>query len=207
MEANLKEEEAMRKRSQNPQGDGRIPGIRTGENRNFRGSGEIFRREPLTADDVTRLLSACRTFQESLVITVLLDTGIRIGEFCSLTRENLDWQGRRLTVVGKGGRRRVVPLTERAMALLEAQLAIQGRIGIPARTAEEIVARVARRAGITKKVSPHVLRHTFAVRALQRGISLPSLQKILGHKHLQTTAIYLNISPEEAIREFREKWA
>ncbi len=57
----------------------------------------------------------------------------------------------------------------------------------------------------TSSESPHVLRHTFAVTAVQR-ISLPSLQRLLGHDHLGTTQIYLNLSPEEVIREFNEKW-
>ncbi len=53
---------------------------------------------------------------------------------------------------------------------------------------------------------PGVLRHTFAVTAAQRYISLPSLQRLLGHDHLGATQIYLNLSPEEVIREFNEKW-
>ena len=53
---------------------------------------------------------------------------------------------------------------------------------------------------------PCVLRHTFAVTAAKRNISLPSLQRLVGHDHLGTTQIYLNLSPEEVIREFNEKW-
>ena len=71
---------------------------------------------------------------------------------------------------------------------------------------QRIVRRVANRAMIPRKCSPHVLRHTFAVTALQKGVSLAALQKILGHENLQTTAIYLNLSNEEALREFRAKW-
>jgi site-specific recombinase XerD len=55
-------------------------------------------------------------------------------------------------------------------------------------------------------VTPHMLRHTFAVTAVQKGISLPALQRLLGHDRLTTTEIYLNLSPEEVVREFREKW-
>jgi len=51
-----------------------------------------------------------------------------------------------------------------------------------------------------------VLRHTFSVTAIQKGISLPALQRLLGHDRMTTTEIYLNLSPEEVIREFREKW-
>jgi len=56
-------------------------------------------------------------------------------------------------------------------------------------------------------VTPHVLRHTFAVTAVQRGISLPALQRLLGHDRLETTEIYLNLSPEHVLSEFHEKWA
>ena len=57
-----------------------------------------------------------------------------------------------------------------------------------------------------KHLTPHVLRHTFAVTAVQKGISLPALQRLLGHDRLTTTEVYLNLSPEEVVREFREKW-
>jgi integrase/recombinase XerD len=55
-------------------------------------------------------------------------------------------------------------------------------------------------------VTPHVLRHTFAVTTVQKGISLPALQHLLGHDRLTTTEIYFNLSPEEVVREFWDKW-
>lgn len=74
------------------------------------------------------------------------------------------------------------------------------------RTVERIVKRVANRAGITNEVVPHVLRHTFACDAIRKGISLPALQKILGHDRLETTAIYLNLTPQHVLDEFHQKW-
>jgi integrase/recombinase XerD len=65
---------------------------------------------------------------------------------------------------------------------------------------------VADRAGITRDVSPHVLRRTFATTALQKGISLPTVQKILGHDRLATTAIYLNFTDVHIQDEFERKW-
>ena len=56
------------------------------------------------------------------------------------------------------------------------------------------------------RIVSHVLRYTVSVTAIQKGISLPALQQLLGHDHLATTEIYLNLSPEEVLREFREKW-
>jgi integrase/recombinase XerD len=63
----------------------------------------------------------------------------------------------------------------------------------------------ANRGHIHRPVPPHVLRHTFSVTAIQKGISLPALRRLLGHDRLTTTEIYLNLSPEEVLREFREK--
>ncbi len=65
---------------------------------------------------------------------------------------------------------------------------------------------MAPRARISRTVSPHVLRHTFAVTAIQKGISLPALQRLLGHDTLQPTEIYLNLSPEHVVEEFQQKW-
>ncbi len=62
------------------------------------------------------------------------------------------------------------------------------------------------RAKLSTNVSPHILRHTFATLALQKGISLATLQKILGHDRLETTAIYLNLTQEHVLEEFSSKW-
>jgi site-specific recombinase XerD len=65
---------------------------------------------------------------------------------------------------------------------------------------------IANRAQISRKVSLHVSRHTFSVTAVQKRISFPALQRRLGHDHLATTEIYLNLSPEHVIQEFNPKW-
>ncbi len=171
-----------------------------------------FKREPLTQDEANRLANACRTHEEKLVVWSLLDTGLRVSELANLTRRNLDWQLHRLMIYGKGGpygsrtKRRVIPLSARIQPLLEGRLALYEKLGISGRTMERIVRRIANQAAIQRPVTPHVLRHTFAVTAVQKGISLPALQRLLGHDRLATTEIYLNLSPEEVIREFKEKW-
>jgi len=171
----------------------------------------VFVREPLSREETDRLANACWGFREKLVVWTLLDTGLRVSELCGLRREDIQWQENRLVVWGKGGpfgkqsKRRIVPLTDRARKLLEMHFITNDRIGLNARRAQRLVKRVADRAMITKPVSPHVLRHTFAVNCVQRGVSTASLKKILGHDRLETTEIYLNLSPEQAIQEFREK--
>lgn len=171
-----------------------------------------YKREPLTQDEANRLANACQTHEEKLIIWTLLDTGIRVSELVKLSKQNIDWQGHRLTIYGKGGpygsksKRRVVPLSNRLQPIIEGHFAIHASLDMGIRTAQRIVKRVANKANISRQVSPHILRHTFAVTVVQKGISLPSLQKLLGHDYLATTQIYLNLSPEDVIREFKEKW-
>ena len=74
------------------------------------------------------------------------------------------------------------------------------------RIIQRLLTNVANRACIGCTVSPHVCRHPFAVAAVQKGISLPALPHLLGHDHLTTTEISVNVSPEEVVREWRETW-
>jgi integrase/recombinase XerD len=82
----------------------------------------------------------------------------------------------------------VVPLSHRVRKLLEGHFALAKEFPIGKRRVQDLVKEVANRAGITKDVTSHVLRHTFAALALPKGISLATVQKILGHDRLQTTA-------------------
>jgi integrase/recombinase XerD len=170
-----------------------------------------FKREPLLPEEATRLAQACQTVREKLVIWTLLDTGLRVSELANLTPTQIDWQGHRLTIYGKGGpygsrsKRRIIPLSARLQSLIAHHFALQDTIGLTPRAMQLLVKRVANRARISRPVTPHVLRHTFAVTAVQKGISLPALQRLLGHDRLATTEIYLNLSPEEVVREFRKK--
>jgi len=81
-------------------------------------------------------------------------------------------------------------MTERFRGLIEYHFAENNNIGMSKRTIERIVKIVADKAGISKKVSPHVLRHTFAVNCIKKGISTRALQSLLGHDRLATTEIY-----------------
>lgn len=171
-----------------------------------------FKREPLTQDEANRLANACETHEEKLVVWTLMDTGLRVSELTGLTRDRVDWQTHRLMIYGKGGpygtrsKRRVIPLSSRVQHLLEGHLSLNDKMDLSVRTVQRMMKRLANRARISRPVTPHILRHTFAVTAVQKGISLPSLQRLLGHDHLTTTEIYLNISPEEVVREFQSKW-
>ena len=171
-----------------------------------------FVRAPLRAEEADRLANACRSPEEKLIVWILLDTGLRVSELCSLTRDNVQWQQRSLRVTGKAGphgsrrKQRIVPLSPRIGALLEPYFALNDAWFVGARQAQKIVKRVANRAKMTREVTPHVLRHTWATPALQKGIPLAAVQKILGHDRLTTTAIYLNLTDSHVLEEFEAKW-
>ena len=90
--------------------------------------------------------------------------------------------------------------------VVEYHLAENNGIGVTKRTVARTVKIVADKVGISKPVSPHVLRYTFSVNCIKKGLSTRALQTLLGHDRLTTTEIYLNLSPEDAIREFLNKW-
>ena len=174
--------------------------------------GYQYKREPLSIEETDNLANAAESFQEKLIIFTLLDTGLRVGELAGLTKDNLQWQEQRIVVFGKGGiygkksKRRVLPMTERVRRVLEHHFAMENEFGVCARTVQRLVKRIANRAGIMKPVSPHVLRHTFAITCMKKNIPTRVLMQLLGHDRLATTEIYLNLSPEDAIHEFETRW-
>ena len=115
-------------------------------------------------------------------------------------------------IYGKGGpygkktKRRIVPLSPRIQPIIEKHFSLYDDLGMVVRTVQRLVKLVANRAHISRPVTPHILRHTFAVTSIQKGISTRALQEVLGHDHLTTTEIYLNLSPEDVLREFKDKW-
>lgn len=169
-------------------------------------------REPLREEEADQLCHACQTLQEKLIIWTLLDTGLRVSELCSLTPQQILWQQKALRITGKGGsygkksKKRVVPMSKRVQTLLEHYFAINERWPVGIRQVQKIVKQVADKIRLAQEVTPHILRHTFATLALQKGISLAAVQKILGHDRLTTTAIYLNLTNAHVVDEYSLKW-
>ena len=169
-------------------------------------------REPLRAEEADELANACETSEEKLIVWTLLDTGLRVSELCALTPQNIQWQQKQIRINGKGGpygkksKVRVVPFSRRIRALLEPYFAIHDKFPVGTRQAQKLVKRVANRAKISQEVTPHVLRHTFATLALQKGLSLAAVKKILGHDRLATTEIYLNLTDRHIQEEYDAKW-
>lgn len=97
-------------------------------------------------------------------------------------------------------------MSKPVQTLLEHYFAIHNAWPVGARQMQKTVKQVANRAQLAQKVTPHILWHIFATLALQKGISLATVQKILGHDRLATTAIYLNFTDAHMVDEYILKW-
>ncbi len=142
-------------------------------------------------------------------LEILYATGLRVSELLSLRRAAVDRAGGALIVRGKGGRERMVPLSTAAKAAA-AEVPADGAWLFPGRDPRRAMTRqgfalvlkqVALEAGIDPaRVSPHVLRHSFASHLLARGADLRSLQALLGHASIATTEIYTHVLSEHLRR-------
>lgn len=186
----------------------------------------------LSVTEVERLLETARTatagkrgrdrvraLRLHALLEVLYATGMRVTELVSLPRSVLNGDDRVLTIKGKGGRVRMVPLNAAARAALDQYLSVgtdpgendvtpmlKSRWLFPARSAEGYMTRqklgqelkeLADAAGLDpEQVSPHVLRHAFASHLLDRGADLRSVQQLLGHADISTTEIYTHVLEE-----------
>lgn len=153
------------------------------------------------------------------ILVFLLGSGIRVQELCNLKVSEIDTKEKWFRVVGKGDKQRVCFMTEEMIRTLRKYLATRsnnssylftqydsGRYNadqpITTRSIERLVKEYGVRAGILKKVTPHVLRRTFAVRLLRKGVDLRYIQEFLGHESIQTTTLYTFIERTDLERIF-----
>ena len=166
----------------------------------------------LTRDEIKRLIDATTHEKSRLLITLLYASGLRIGESLRLTVEDLELDQKIAWVRGgKGGKDRMILLGESVTQELRGYLrrhrittgaVFRGYKGQPmtARNAQKIIKHSAAVAGITKTVTPHKLRHSFATHLRESGHDLRIIQELLGHSSIQTTEIYTHVSVEEKRR-------
>ncbi len=171
----------------------------------------------LTVEEVESLIAApdvatSRGLRDRALIELLYATGLRVSELISLRAADLDFESAYLTTTGKGRKQRIVPIGDQAShwvtkylregrpALLgrrqSPRLFINARGGGPGLTRVgfwKILKGYALRAGVDRRVSPHVLRHSFATHLLERGADLRAIQMMLGHADLSTTEIYTHV--------------
>lgn len=165
-------------------------------------------RKSLGSHDLSEYYKKAGEAEEPIrsILLLLPQTGLRISEVCALTKESVLFVGEgskfraRLRVIGKGNKERVVPCAEAATKILSQIVeATSSGYLFPGRggaITPGAVRKVTRQLGI-KDLSPHVLRHTYATNLLGVGVDIRSLQALLGHESIATTARYLHPSEDK----------
>lgn len=172
----------------------------------------------ITADELERLMKGptgdtLTALRDRAMLELLFSTGLRVSELCRLDQD-IDLTRDEFSVRGKGEKVRVVFLSSSAKKAVAEYLKKRGDMGealfvsygkatpkgskdlprLTPRSVERIVKRYATKAGITRKVTPHVIRHSFATDLLQNGADLRSVQALLGHANIATTQVYTHVT-------------
>ncbi len=165
----------------------------------------------LSPEEVTRLIdAACNLYHRTLLMT-LYSTAMRRAELCRLKVHDIDSQRMLIRInQGKGGRDRDVPLSPKLLETLRVYWrwmqpttflfpgtvkGVRADVPISVNTVWLACRQAAQRAGITKRLSPHSLRHSCASHLLEAGADLRTIQVLLGHSRLEHTLLYLHLSP------------
>ena len=170
----------------------------------------------LEPGEVARMVEACSSLRDRVIILLLFTTGLRVSELVSLRKDDVDLEKRSIRVRGKGGKERVVYFPEALVPLLKEYMerlpgdseylfpSAEGHMHYT--TVERIMKRAAVSAGLKKKVTPHVLRHSFATHSLAMGLDIREIQELLGHSSLSTTQVYAHVSRERLRRDYDKVW-
>ena len=184
-------------------------------------------------NDLERLLKAptsaeatagkAQSLRDRAILELFFSTGLRVSELASLKRDTIDLNKNEFSIRGKGDKVRVVFLSSDAKTALRTYLAkidvvdsnsktagigLDTLFSITPRSIQRMIQKYAVKAGISKKVTPHILRHSFATDLLQNGADIRSVQALLGHANISTTQIYTHFTDkqlEEVHRAFHGK--
>jgi len=174
---------------------------------------------PLSPEEVFQFWSSFRTFRDLSIVALMLFSGLRSREALQLELEDLRFAQAEIRVHGKGNRERLLPLPQETIEVLHNYLRIErpltnsslifislkgphrGRPLTPAGLRS--LFRHHRRQTSIVKANPHRFRHTFGADMVRAGISLPALMRLMGHGHIQTTMLYVHLSPQDVWLEFQ----
>lgn len=188
----------------------------------------------ITSGELDRLLKAPdikteRGLRDKAILELLFSTGLRVSELCNLSQDDIDMSREEFSVRGKGDKVRVVFLSDAAKEAIRTYMkgrkdmddalfvqygknvkSVKGAktLRLTPRSVERLVKRYAVKAGITRKVTPHVVRHSFATDLLQNGADLRSVQALLGHANIATTQVYTHVTDKhlhEVHKRFHSK--
>ncbi len=170
----------------------------------------------LNEEEVKKLIHAINNKEEDspykkafklrnkLILTLLYSTGLRVSELVTLETDSVDLDERTIRIRGKGEKDRIVLFDESTLLLMEDYLSKSSLEGdylfvnrsgnhLSPRYIQMMIKEYAEAAGIRKKVTPHILRHSFATHLLKNGVDIRAIQQLLGHSNLSTTQIYTSV--------------
>ncbi len=185
----------------------------------------------LSQEETERLIESIKTntvtgVRDRAIVELLYSSGLRVSELCNLNRDHVNLRRGEFMVRGKGQKDRPVFLSPEATEWLDTYLKERSDDAIPLfishgsrlpvqkdgsdlrltpRTIQRLVSAYAKMAGITKHVSPHTLRHSFATDLLMNGADIRSVQSMLGHSNIATTQIYTHIT-DQHLREVHKQF-
>lgn len=174
-------------------------------------------RHAMSEEEVEIMRQACETDREKALVEFLLSSGCRLSEIVGINKEDINWYEMSLFVIGKGNKERKVYFNTKAKLLLKNYLetrqddnpalfvsgrAPHNRLG--GRSIEREIEKIAKRAGFEKSIFPHLFRHTMATHSLNKGMSLPTVQHLLGHENPSTTQIYAELNEETIHHEYKK---
>jgi len=173
-------------------------------------------REALTVDEIEILRQKCENLRERTLLEFTYSTGCRLSEIVGVDKDSINFQDKTLKVIGKGNKERVVCFNTKAKYLMQEYILSRNddnpalfitsksphsRLG--GRSIERLIKVIATRANLGKAIYPHLLRHSIATHLLAGGMSLHSVQKLLGHSDPKTTQIYAETSLENVVYEYK----
>ena len=172
--------------------------------------------EFLTPVEVERIIAVSRSrkrwgVRDHAILELFYATGLRVSEIAGLTLGDLHLDERYLRCIGKGSKERVVPIGRKAIEALRRYLPVRTKLltgrgssdgvfisqkgtHLTRKGLHDLIKRYAQKAGITKHVSPHTMRHSFATHLLENDVDLRIVQELLGHADIATTQIYTHVS-------------
>jgi integrase/recombinase XerC len=177
----------------------------------------------LTVDEVFALLDSPENTEalgsrDKAIMELLYGSGVRVGELVLLDIEDIDLLEGTVKVMGKGRKERIVPIGGKATAALDSYLKLRNALAqnlndqalfinrrggrLTARSVERMLNKYIGRCGLQKKVTPHILRHTFATHLLGSGADMRGIQELLGHASLSTTQKYTHVGIENLMKTY-----
>ena len=171
---------------------------------------------PLKPSEIEKIFSLANP-KETLILETLFATGIRVSELVGLKVKDVDLKEGFLKIKGKGNIERMVPMTLSLMSMLEKHMLekkiqredfvfydTRPQVHLTRQAVFLMIRKLAELGGITRKLGPHMFRHTFATRLLRGGADLRVVQEILGHKNITTTQIYTQVEDDALKRAYQQ---